>query len=109
MTFRTRGNASTTVTPVEFLRRLVDHVLPPSFVKIRHYGLLAGAKVDGKLERARRLLTPDVLPWPRPLKPRPWFEDLAALALRDVRRCLLCGGEIIFRALPPSRAPPISP
>ena len=25
----------------EFLRRFVQHVLPRSFVKIRHYGLLA--------------------------------------------------------------------
>jgi hypothetical protein len=27
----------------EFLRRLVQHVLPKQFVKIRHYALLANA------------------------------------------------------------------
>ncbi len=37
--FRTRGDDTETVHPVEFLRRLVQHVLPDRFHKIRHVGL----------------------------------------------------------------------
>ena len=56
VTFRTKEGKTATVKPVEFLRRFVQHVLPGGFTKIRHYGLLAGANVKGKLEVARRLL-----------------------------------------------------
>src|SRR5690606_17529990 len=44
VTFRTRGDGTATVTPVEFLRRFVQHVLPKGFHKIRHVGLNASAK-----------------------------------------------------------------
>jgi hypothetical protein len=40
----------------EFLRRFVQHVLPRSFVKIRHYGLLANAQREARLAVCRRLL-----------------------------------------------------
>src|SRR5207249_4822426 len=40
----------------EFLRRFVQHVLPRSFVKIRHYGLLANAQREVRLALCRRLL-----------------------------------------------------
>jgi hypothetical protein len=40
----------------EFIRRLCLHVLPPRFVKIRHYGLLANRGRQGRLEHARALL-----------------------------------------------------
>ena len=33
----------------EFLRRFVQHVLPRSFVKVRHYGLLANAQREARL------------------------------------------------------------
>ena len=47
------------LTADEFIRRFLLHVLPKRFVRIRHYGLMAGRNVDGKLARARRLLTAD--------------------------------------------------
>lgn len=40
----------------EFIRRLCLHILPPHFVKIRHYGLLANHGRQERLERARALL-----------------------------------------------------
>lgn len=55
---RTKNGLTATLTPVEFLRRFILHVLPPNFVKIRHYGLLASRNVDGLLETARHLLRP---------------------------------------------------
>ena len=43
VTFRTRAEGSCSLTPEEFIRRFLLHVLPAQFVKIRHYGLLAPA------------------------------------------------------------------
>jgi hypothetical protein len=43
----------TTLAPIEFVRRFLDHVLPNGFVKIRHFGLLASVNVKGRLEHAR--------------------------------------------------------
>jgi hypothetical protein len=47
-----------TVSAEEFLRRFVQHVLPRSFVKVRHYGFLANRHRAEKLKVCRRLLLP---------------------------------------------------
>jgi hypothetical protein len=98
VTFRTRGAARATLSPDEFLRRLLQHVLPPGFVKIRHHGLFAASNVSTKLAAARRLLavvaTPpaDASPTPRDFR-----ELLLALTGIDVRRCPRCGAEAMTR------------
>jgi len=43
----------------EFIRRFLMHVLPKRFVRIRHYGLMAGRNVDTRLVRCRALLKAD--------------------------------------------------
>ena len=48
VTFRTRGENTTTLSTMEFIRRFLQHVLPRGFVKIRHYGLAASANVQTK-------------------------------------------------------------
>lgn len=58
VTFRTKHDNAITLAPVDFLARFVQHVLPKGYVKIRHYGLLAGSNVHTLLERARALLRP---------------------------------------------------
>jgi hypothetical protein len=40
----------------EFLRRFCLHILPPQFVKIRHYGLLSNRDRSERIEQARALL-----------------------------------------------------
>jgi hypothetical protein len=45
-----------TLAAEEFLRRFVQHVLPKSFVKVRHYGLLANRQRRQRLDQCRRLL-----------------------------------------------------
>src|SRR5438876_68505 len=40
----------------EFLRRFLLHVVPPRFVRIRHFGLLANRTCQDKLARCRQLL-----------------------------------------------------
>jgi hypothetical protein len=57
VTFRTRDNYATyTISPKEFIRRFLLHVLPKGFVRIRHYGLLAPSNAKTKLERARQAI-----------------------------------------------------
>ncbi len=58
VTFRTRGSSTVTLSPIDFIRRFLQHVLPKHFVKIRHYGLLASGNVATRLARARVLLQP---------------------------------------------------
>jgi hypothetical protein len=54
--FRTRLQRKATLPPQLFLSRFLQHVLPPGFVRIRHYGLLASGNVRGALAKAKSLL-----------------------------------------------------
>ena len=47
---------SMTLSLEEFLRRFCLHILPPRFVKIRHYGLLANRDRPARIAQARALL-----------------------------------------------------
>jgi hypothetical protein len=59
VTFRYRDNGGTpkrvTVTAPEFVRRVLQHVLPKGFQRVRHYGWL-GAAAKAKRERLHALL-----------------------------------------------------
>ena len=39
----------------EFIRRFLMHILPPRFMKIRHYGLLGNRNKKTKLAECKRL------------------------------------------------------
>ena len=113
VTFRTRGEQTVTVTPDEFLRRFLLHVLPKGFVKIRHSGLFAPSHVSTKLAAARRLLSAHA-PASAELTaraPRDFRQVLLALTGLDLRLCPRCGKGPVLRfplgALPPElhRAP----
>lgn len=94
VTFRTKGTEQVTLTPVEFLKRFVQHVLPAGFHKVRYGGLYASLKRGGKLEQARALLPPK--PMPKPF-----------LAIQDSPpRCPKCGELMVVFPLP--RPPPKS-
>ena len=55
-----------TFSAEEFLRRFLLHVLPNSFQRIRHYGLLSNRHRGENLARCRELLgTPAPVPEPR--------------------------------------------
>jgi hypothetical protein len=45
-----------TLSLTEFLRRFSLHILPPRFVKIRHYGLLSNRDRHARIAQARALL-----------------------------------------------------
>jgi hypothetical protein len=108
VSFRTKEGKTQTVTPVEFLRRFLAHVLPDGFHKIRHYGLYASAS-RGELERARARLQSLGAPAPIMRAPQATWQDLLReLTGRDVERCQRCGGPIerIALELHPARGPP---
>ena len=98
--FRTRGEQTATITPHEFLRRFLLHVLPKGFVKIRHHGLMAPSHVSTRLAVARRLLkstASKMSPTVRATKlraPRDFCEILLALTGVDIRRCPRCGARL---------------
>ena len=60
---KTRHKAMT-LSPQEFMRRFLLHVLPGGFHRIRHYGLLANSNRRDNLAVARELL--HVAPPPAP-------------------------------------------
>ena len=91
-----------TLSPDEFIRRFLLHVLPKGFHRIRHYGLLASAGRKANVARARELLaapappeSDDTVPLPDPRPP-----------------CPCCGGRMviieIFQRAAQARAPPAS-
>ena len=116
--FRTRGDETMSLAPLEFVGRYLQHVLPKGFRKIRHFGLYAPAAVrDGRLEQARHLC---------PAEPDPsdddaddedaqstspasetWRDLLIRLTGSDPLVCPQCGRDrVLLLELPPSRAPP---
>ena len=110
VTFRTKNGKTVTVTPVEFLRRFVQHVLPDGFHKIRHYGLYAGAAEEARIA-ARECLAPNTpTPSTTTATESAWDQQLREITGRDVHHCPRCGDTIEHRAVPAplSRAPPRS-
>lgn len=110
VTFRTKCGRAITIAPVSFLARLVKHVLPKGFVKIRHYGLYAASNVGTKLETARRALGPARAAEEEDRDASTsFFDRMFAVTGRDLRRCPACEGELLMHPLPSesrARAPP---
>ena len=115
VTFRTKEGKSVTLPGEKFLDRFVQHVLPPRFVKIRHYGLHAASHATTRLETARQRLerTPVVLDGHRDERRPAPADDWRCLMLLvsgiDVRVCPACNEPTLQRrALPDprGRAPP---
>ena len=105
VTFATKDGGMATVTPDEFIRRFLLHVLPPRFHKIRHLGLYAAANVKTRLVAARALL-PSSTPRPVVTGADPDAATIAASAedadpvaafLDALRRCPACGARALNR------------
>jgi hypothetical protein len=81
-----------TLTAEEFIRRFLLHVLPSRFVRIRHYGLLAGRNVATRLERCRQLLAPQqVVDDPQPAVDQICLPSDTAIDAA----CPRCGGALV--------------
>jgi hypothetical protein len=91
----------------EFIRRFLLHVLPKRFVRIRHYGLLAGRNVPAKLACCRRLLGETATPEStRDSSPRTWAERVLEWTGQDPRRCPHCQGPLVRHSLDDLTLPP---
>ena len=110
VTFATKHGAKTTLPPVDFLRRFRQHVMPPGYVRIRHYGLLASRNVATKLAAARSLLNRGRLSVRRRLRRRhtdDWRALMLALTGIELRLCPRCQGHTLRRLpLAAARSPP---
>lgn len=87
-----------TVSAHEFIRRFLQHVLPPRFIKVRYYGLLSPSNRQ-LLQQARQLLaTPTSQLKPAVLQPR---------EPRPLLSCPYCHGPLtkLSPLAPSSRAP----
>lgn len=123
--FVTKGKKTATLPPETFIGRFLQHVLPPGFFKIRHFGLLAPANVNSKLQIARRLLQPPTPErhevdtrallallvflaafQPNRQLPAGWTLRLLLLTGVDPRRCRNCGAFTVPEPLPRSPPPP---
>lgn len=101
--FHTRDGKTVTLTPTEFIRRFLLHVLPTGFTKIRHYGLFAPASACNALQRAQALLDdPSTVHAPdRDAAPTHWSAQLVALSGVDLWRCPHCQrGTMVRHPLP---------
>jgi len=105
------GDAQKTMTlsADEFIRRLLLHVLPPGFHRIRYYGFLGNRYREEKLAQCRSLLqvngtTPQKAGAEAPADYRERYEALTGVSLQT---CPVCrrGRMLIIEQLSPSRAP----
>ncbi len=95
-----------TTSVEEFIRRFLLHILPPRFVKIRHFGLLAPSNAKTKLERARTLINQqrppsETEPVPQKFNPstttKTWQEMIRDLTGIDLTTCPQCGKGRLIR------------
>ena len=88
-----------TVSADEFLRRFLLHVLPDSFQRIRHYGLLSNRHRAENLTRCRELLA---MPAPIPVPERSYRERWQQLTGHDPLQCPQCrNGKMVRIAILP--------
>ena len=80
----------------EFIRRFLLHVLPKRFVRIRHYGLLAGRNVSRRLARCHHLLG---VPAVEPPIARTWLDRLRDWTGQDWNCCPQCQGPLTRQPL----------
>jgi hypothetical protein len=81
------GRRTVAIDGAQFVGRLLQHVLPPGFKRIRHYGLLAPAAKAQRLALARRLLA---MPPPNPRAVEDVREFMQRVAGIDIERCAHC-------------------
>jgi hypothetical protein len=74
-----------TVTAEEFIRRFLQHVLPPRFIKVRYYGWLSPSNRQ-LLQKARQLLSAATS--------KPKSEELKSTAPLALLSCPRCGGPL---------------
>ena len=105
--YKTGGDKKTmTLTEAEFVRRFVQHILPPKFRRLRHYGILSNASKGKSLAKARKSL--GVQQTQRMDKAARREAARERLLGQNASRCPCCKTGTLHRIgiVPPARAPP---
>lgn len=79
-----------TLDASDFVQRFLQHVLPPGFVRVRHYGLQANGCRSRLIARARELLHAPSPPQPHHTPRESWQDLFQRLTGRDPTRCPFC-------------------
>ena len=97
---RADGDRKKTISlPVEkFIGRFLAHVLPPGFMRIRHYGFLANRAKKSCLAQCREQLQAST---PEPTEPKTVVDWMLELTGIDITRCPNCGAPLESEVLPP--------
>ena len=99
-----------TLAAPEFIRRLLLHVLPPGFHRMRYYGLLGNRHRTEKLARCRQLLgmVSPLPPRDGPEPPPDYRDQYEALTGISLRTCPVChaGHMLIIEARARDRGRP---
>jgi hypothetical protein len=116
--FRTHGSDTISLSPDEFIRRFLLHVLPSGFRKIRHFGLYAPANVNTRLATAQTLIgagdmdtenTKASSPQQGSSSQETWSDLLATLTGHDPLLCPACGAaRLISQPIPRAHGPPLA-
>jgi Putative transposase len=90
-----------TLTALEFVRRLLLHMLPTGFMRIRHYGILANRHRHEKLALSRRLLDSGSAVEPESPETKQIPDSPSPITPTQV--CPVCGAGrmIVIEELPP--------
>jgi hypothetical protein len=81
------GKGRIAIEGAEFVARLLQHVLPQGFKRIRHYGLLAPAGKSERLARARAVLR---MPQPNPQAAEDAQAFMRRVVVIDIGHCPHC-------------------
>lgn len=101
--FATKNGGTETIEPFEFIRRFLMHLLPHGYVKMRHYGLMAPANINTKLQIAMELLNPQKRTPTHQTNEEEeligcsWQAVLKHLTGIDLDVCPQCGGRDLIR------------
>jgi Putative transposase/Transposase zinc-binding domain len=97
------GKRTIAMDGVQFIERLLQHVLPPGFKRIRHYGLLAPAAKTQRLALARQLLQ---MPAANPQAREDAQAFMRRVAAIEIACCPHCkrGCWCVIEEIPPDRA-----
>lgn len=98
----TGGTRTIALEGTQFIARLLQHVLPAGFKRIRHYGLLAPAAKAQRMALARRLLA---MPAPNPQAREDAQAFMRRVAAIEIDRCPHCktGHWLTLQVLAPLR------
>ena len=91
---------------VEFLERFIEHIVPPHFRRIRHFGFLSTRSKNRTINQIREDLG-DKTGEKQPKLTRAQVLQ-QRFGERSVLKCKSCGGELVlFLSYPSKRAPPV--